>query len=171
METQTRPEPQGAAMLTEETRKTIDHWVAKFPADKKRSALIQSLIAAQEQNGGWITQELTEAVADYLDLPSVWAHEVVSFYSMFFTEPVGRHKVNICTNISCWLNGADRMVEHAERKLGVKLGETTADGRVTLVREEECLAGCCGAPMAVVDGHYREHLDIDTLDEILDGLE
>jgi len=171
METQTRPEPQGAAMLTEETRKTIDHWVAKFPADKKRSALIQSLIAAQEQNGGWITQELTEAVADYLDLPSVWAHEVVSFYSMFFTEPVGRHKVNICTNISCWLNGADRMVEHAERKLGVKLGGTTADGRITLVREEECLAGCCGAPMAVVDGHYREHLDIDTLDEILDGLE
>ena len=171
METQTRPEPQGAAMLTEETRKTIDHWVAKFPADKKRSALIQSLIAAQEQNGGWITQELTEAVADYLDLPSVWAHEVVSFYSMFFTEPVGRHKVNICTNISCWLNGADRMVEHAERKLGVKLGGTTTDGRITLVREEECLAGCCGAPMAVVDGHYREHLDIDTLDEILDGLE
>ena len=171
MKTQTRPEPQGAAMLTEETRKTIDHWVAKFPADKKRSALIQSLIAAQEQNGGWITQELTEAVADYLDLPSVWAHEVVSFYSMFFTEPVGRHKVNICTNISCWLNGADRMVEHAERKLGVKLGGTTADGRITLVREEECLAGCCGAPMAVVDGHYREHLDIDTLDEILDGLE
>ena len=161
----------GAAMLTEETRKTIDHWVAKFPADKKRSALIQSLIAAQEQNGGWITQELTEAVADYLELPPVWAHEVVSFYSMFFTEPVGRHKVNICTNISCWLNGADRMVEHAERKLGVKLGETTADGRITLVREEECLAGCCGAPMAVVDGHYKEHLDIDTLDEILDGLE
>ncbi|MEJ2384592.1 MAG: NADH-quinone oxidoreductase subunit NuoE [Xanthomonadales bacterium] len=171
METQTRTESRGIEMLTEETRKTIDHWVAKFPADKKRSALIQSLIAAQEQNGGWITQELTEAVADYLELPPVWAHEVVSFYSMFFTEPVGRHKVNICTNISCWLNGADRMVEHAERKLGVKLGETTADGRITLVREEECLAGCCGAPMAVVDGHYKEHLDIDTLDEILDGLE
>ena len=83
----------GAAMLTEETRNTIDHWVAKFPRDKKRSALIQSLIAAQEQNGGWISQELTEAVADYLELPPVWAHEVVSFYSMFFTEPVGRHKV------------------------------------------------------------------------------
>jgi NADH-quinone oxidoreductase subunit E len=171
METQTRTELQGAAMLTEETRKTIDHWVAKFPADKKRSALIQSLIAAQEQNGGWITTELTEAVADYLELPPVWAHEIVSFYSMFFTEPVGRHKVNICTNISCWLNGAERMVEHAERKLGIKLGETTADGRITLVREEECLAGCCGAPMAVVDGHYKEHLDIDTLDELLDGLE
>ncbi len=161
----------GAAMLTEETRKTIDHWVAKFPEDKKRSALIQSLIAAQDQNGGWITEELTEAVAEYLELPPVWAHEVVSFYSMFFTEPVGRHKVNICTNISCWLNGAEDLVAHAEKKLGVTLGGTTGDGRITLVREEECLAGCCGAPMAVVDGHYKENLDIDKLDALLDGLE
>jgi NADH-quinone oxidoreductase subunit E len=161
----------GGAMLSEKTRQTIDHWVGKFPADKKRSALIQSLIAAQEQNGGWITPQLAEAVADYLELPPVWAHEVVSFYSMFFTEPVGRHKVNICTNISCWLNGAEGMVAHAEHKLGVKLGSTTEDGRVTLVREEECLAGCCGAPMMVVDGHYHENLDIEQLDAILDGLE
>ena len=158
-------------MLTDKTCKTIDHWVAKFPADKKRSALIQSLIAAQDQNGGWISRELTEAVAEYLELPPVWAHEVVSFYSMFFPEPVGRHKVNICTNISCWLNGAEDMVEHAEKKLGVKLGGTTEDGRITLVREEECLAGCCGAPMAVVDGHYHEKLDFKKLEAILDGLE
>lgn len=161
----------GNAMLTEETRKTIDHWAAKFPEGKQRSALIQALIAAQQQNGGWITPELTEAVADYLELPPVWAHEVVSFYSMLFTEPVGRHKVNICTNISCWLNGAEKMVTHAEKKLGVRLGETTSDGRVTLVREEECLAGCCGAPMMVVDGHYHENLDLQKLDAILDGLE
>ena len=158
-------------MLTEQTQKTIDHWVSKFPQDKKRSALIQALIAAQDQNGGWITRELTEAVAQYLELPAVWAHEVVSFYSMFFTEPVGRHKVNICTNISCWLNGAEGMLAHAQEKLGVKLGETTGDGRITLVREEECLAGCCGAPMAVVNGHYHEKLDIQKLDAILDGLE
>ena len=122
-------------------------------------------------SGGWITRELTEAVAEYLDIPPVWAHEVVSFYSMFFTEPVGRHKVNICTNISCWLNGAEGMVAHAEEKLGVKLGGTTGDGRITLVREEECLAGCCGAPMAVIDGHYHENLDLQKLDAILDGLE
>jgi NADH-quinone oxidoreductase subunit E len=158
-------------MLTDKTIKTIDQWVAKFPADKKRSALIQSLIAAQDQNGGWISRELTEAVAEYLELPPVWAHEVVSFYSMFFSEPVGRHKVNICTNISCWLNGAEEMVEHAEKKLGVKLGGTTEDGRITLVREEECMAGCCGAPMAVVDGHYHEQLDFKKLEAILDGLE
>lgn len=162
---------QGAAMLTDKTRETIDHWVSKFPPEKRRSALIQSLIAAQEQNGGWITQELTEAVADYLELPRVWAHEVVSFYSMFFTSPVGRHKVHICTNISCWLNGADDVVAHAEKKLGVALGGTTEDGRITLVKEEECLAGCCGAPMMIVDGHYHENLDLEGLDAILDGLE
>ena len=145
----------GGAMLTEETLKTIDHWLAKFPEDKKRSALIQSLMAAQVQNGGWITAELTEAVAEYLDLPPVWAHEIVSFYSMLDDQPVGRHKVNICTNISCWLRGAEELVAHAERKLGVVLGETTLDQRISLIREEDCLAGCCGAPMMVVDGHYH----------------
>jgi len=159
------------SLLSDHTRSVIDHWVGKFPPEHKRSALIQSLMAAQEQNGGWITPELTEAVADYLELPHVWAHEIVSFYSMFFSRPVGRHKVNICTNISCWLRGADEIVAHAEQKLGVKLGETSGDGRVTLVREEECLAGCCGAPMMVVDGHYHENLDIQKLDAILDGLE
>jgi len=159
------------AMLTEETLKTIDHWLAKFPEDKKRSALIQSLMAAQVQNGGWITAELTEAVAEYLDLPPVWAHEIVSFYSMFDDKPVGRHKVNICTNISCWLRGAEDLVAHAEKKLGVVLGQTTQDQRISLIREEECLAGCCGAPMMVVDGHYHENLDIEKLSTILDGLE
>ena len=161
----------GEAMLTEKTLESIDHWVAKFPADKKRSALIQALMAAQEQNGGWISRELTESVARYLELPPVWAHEIVSFYSMFFDQPVGRHKVNMCTNISCWLNGAEDLVAHAEKRLGVKLGETTGDGRISFVREEECLAGCCGAPMMVVDGHYHENLDIEKMDAILDGLE
>ena len=161
----------GSTMLTEETLKTIHHWLAKFPEDKKRSALIQSLMAAQVQNGGWITSELTEAVAEYLDLPPVWAHEIVSFYSMFDDKPVGRHKVNICTNISCWLRGAEDLVAHAEKKLGVVLGETTPDQRISLIREEECLAGCCGAPMMVVDGHYHENLDIEKLSTILDGLE
>ena len=162
---------ESGAVLTEKTLKTIDHWVAKFPEDRKRSALIQSLMAAQEQNGGWITRELTEAVAAYLDLPPVWAHEVVSFYSMFFDRPTGRNKVHVCTNISCWLNGAEELVGHAEKKLGVKLGGTTEDGRITLVREEECLAACCGAPMMVVNGHYHENLNIEKMDAILDGLD
>ena len=157
--------------LEAETRKKIDHWVAKFPPSNKRSALIQALLAAQEQNGGWISKDLIAAVANYLDLPPVWAHEVASFYSMIDRQPVGRHKVNICTNISCWLNGAEDIVAHVEQKLGVNLGQTTADDRITLVVEEECLAACCGAPMMVVDGHYHENLDPRKVDEILDGLE
>ncbi len=160
-----------AALLTADTQAKIDGWVKRFPEDRKRSAVIQSLMAAQEQNGGWLTRELIEAVADYLDLPPVWCAEVASFYSMFDQEPVGRHKVNICTNISCWLNGAESIVAHVENKLGVKLGETTADDRITLIREEECLAACCGAPMMVVDGHYHENLDPAKVDEILDGLD
>ncbi len=158
-------------ILSAATIEAIDHWVAKFPPDRKRSALIQSLMAAQVQNGGWLTRELIEAVAAYLDLPPVWAHEVASFYSMFDLSPVGRHKVNICTNISCWLNGAEGIVAQVEQKLGIRLGETTPDGRITLVREEECLAACCGAPMMVVDGHYHENLTTEKLDAILDGLD
>ena len=160
-----------SALLSAPTRDRIDGWVAKFPQQHKRSALIQSLMAVQDQNGGWLSQDLIEAVADYLELPPVWAFEVASFYSMFDTRPTGRHKVNICTNISCWLNGAGDIVRHAENRLGISLGETTEDGRVTLVIEEECLAGCCGAPMMVVDGHYHENLDAEKVNVILDGLE
>ena len=159
------------ALLNEGTRASIDHWVSKFPPEHKRSALIQALIAAQDQNGGWVSKDMIEAVADYLDLPPVWAFEVASFYSMFDQKPVGRNKVNVCTNISCWLNGAEDMVSHIENKLGIKLGETTADDRITLIVEEECIAACCGAPAMVVNGHYHENLDTDKIDKILDGLD
>jgi len=159
------------ALLNEGTRASIDHWVSKFPPEHKRSALIQALIAAQHQNGGWVSKDMIESVADYLDLPPVWAFEVASFYSMLDQKPVGRNKVNICTNISCWLNGAEDMVSHIENKLGIKLGETTADDRITLIVEEECIAACCGAPAMVVNGHYHENLDTDKIDKILDGLD
>ncbi len=156
--------------LTEHTRQHIDHWVAKFPPDRKRSALIQALFAAQEQNGGHLTDALITAVAKYLELPAVWAYEVASFYSMFETQKVGRNNVAICTNISCWLNGAEDVVRHCENKLGIKLGESTTDGRIYLKKEEECLAACCGAPMMVVNGHYHENLTTEAVDRILDGL-
>ena len=156
--------------LTDKTRAHIDHWLAKFPPDRKRSAVIQGLHAAQEQNAGWLTDELIAAVAKYLDLPPVWAYEVATFYSMFETEKVGRHNVAFCTNISCWLNGAEDLVARAENKLGCKLGESSADGRIFLKQEEECLAACCGAPMMVINGHYHEHLTAEKVDELLDGL-
>ena len=101
----------------------------------------------------------------------MWAYEVANFYSMLETEPVGRHSISICTNISCMLCGADRVVEHVEKKLGIKMGETTADGRIFLKIEEECVAACVGAPMMIVDGHYHEKLTPEKIDKILDGLE
>ena len=156
--------------LNDHTRAHIDHWVSKFPPDRKRSAVIQGLFVAQEQNGGWLTDELIAAVAKYLDIPPVWAYEVATFYSMFETGKVGRNNVAICTNISCWLNGAEDIVRYCEKKLGTKLGESTPDGRIYLKREEECLAACAGAPMMVVNGHYHEKLDTAKVDEILDGL-
>jgi len=156
--------------LQADTRATIDQWVAKFPPERKRSAVIQALFAAQHQNGGFLTDALIASVAKYLGLPPVWAYEVATFYSMFQLEPVGRNEVAICTNISCWLNGAEDLVKHCERKLGVKNGGSTADGRIFLKREEECLAACAGAPMMVVNGHYHERLSVEKVDEILDGL-
>lgn len=157
-------------MLSEPTIAHIDHWVAKFPPERKRSALLQALWAAQEQNHGHLTDALITAVAKYLELPPIWAYEVASFYSMFETTPVGRNNVAICTNISCWLNGAEDLVAHCEQKLGIKLGESTPDGRLYLKREEECLAACACAPMMVVNGHYHEKLTTAKVDEILDGL-
>ena len=156
--------------LSADTRAHIDHWAAKFPPERKRSVLIQGLTLAQEQNGGFLTDELIAAVAKYLEIPAIWAYEVATFYSMLETQPVGRNNVAICTNISCWLNGGEDIVRHCENKLGIKLGDSTADGRVYLKREEECLAACCGAPMMVVNGHYHEHLTLEKVDQILEEL-
>jgi NADH-quinone oxidoreductase subunit E len=158
-------------LLTAETKAHIEQWLAKYPHDQRRSAIIGSLHAAQEQNGGWLSQEIMQAVAQYLEIPAIWVYEAASFYSMFFTEPCGQHKVSICTNISCMLNGAQAMVEHAEKKLGIKLGETTKDGRITLVREEECVAACVGAPVMLIDGHYHENLSTEKIDSLLAKLE
>jgi len=156
--------------LNAHTREHIDHWLTKFPPDRKRSALIQALFVAQEQNNGFLTDELITAVTKYLGLPQVWGYEVATFYSMFETNPVGRNNVAICTNISCWLNGAEDIVRHCEQKYGIKLGESSKDGRIYLKREEECLAACCGAPMMVVNGHYHENLTLQKVDQILDDL-
>ncbi len=157
--------------ILEKARPQIDLWLAKFPAERKQSAVIPALTAVQEENGGWLTRELMDAVAAYLEMPQIAVYEVASFYSMFDLEPVGRHKINVCNNISCQLCGGDEIISYIEKKLGVKVGETTPDGKFTIKREEECLAACSGAPMMAVDGHYHENLTPEKVDAILDGLE
>jgi len=157
--------------LSAHVREEIDHWVAKFPPGRQRSAVIAALHAVQHENEGFLTPELMDAVARYLDLPPIQVYEVATFYSMFETKPVGRHSISVCTNISCMLRGSQEIVEHIEGKLGVTTGESTADGKFYLKREEECLAACCGAPMMMIDHRYYENLDVDKVDEILDGIE
>ncbi len=158
-------------LLTDHTREEIDTWLKKYPEDKKRSAVIAALTAAQHQNEGFLTTELMDAVAEYLSLPKIQVYEVASFYSMYETKPVGRHNVAICTNISCMLMGSDSVVGYIEKKLGCKVGESTADGRIFLKPEEECLAACSAGPMMQVDHVYHEKLTPEKIDEILDDLE
>ena len=160
-----------SALLSDHAKEVIEQWKSKFPEGRERSAVISALHVVQHENDGYLTAELMNAVADYLDLPTIQVYEVATFYSMFQTKPVGRHNVAICTNVSCMLRGSDEIVEHVEGKLGVKLGESTDDGRIYLKREEECLAACCGAPMMMVDHRYYEDLTPEKVDEILDGLE
>jgi NADH-quinone oxidoreductase subunit E len=157
-------------LLTQATRHEIDEWVKKFPPGRQRSATISALRAAQEQNHGYLTADLMDAVAEYLNLPPVQVYEIASFYSMFETHPCGRHHVSICTNVSCMLNGAEALVAHVEKKLGIKENESTPDKRIFLKREEECLAACTGAPMAMVDHVFHEYLTPEKLDKILDDL-
>jgi NADH-quinone oxidoreductase subunit E len=155
------------AALSAPTRATIDHWIARFPPGRQRSAVIAALRAAQEQNQGYLTTELMDAVATYLQLPPIQVYEVASFYSMFETHPCGRHHLSVCTNISCMLRGAEELLAHVERRLGIKVGESTADGRIFLKQEEECLAACTGAPMLMVDHVYHENLTAEKIDRIL----
>ena len=160
-----------ADILSDHVREEIDRWKARFPEDRQRSAVIGAVHAVQHENDGYLTAELMNGVADYLDLPTIQVYEVATFYSMFQTKKVGRHNVAICTNVSCMLRGADDIVAHVEKKLGIKLGESTPDDKIYLKKEEECLAACCGAPMMMVDHKYYENLTPEMVDAILDGLE
>jgi NADH-quinone oxidoreductase subunit E len=159
-----------SVQLSAHVREEIDHWVAKFPPDRKRSAVISALHAVQHENNGFLTAELMDAVAAYLGLPPIQVYEVATFYSMFETKPVGRHHLSVCTNISCMLRGSQEVVEYVEKKLGIKTGESTPDGRIYLKREEECLAACTGAPMLMVDHVFHENLTPERIDKILDEL-
>ncbi len=159
------------SVLNAHSREEIDEWLTRYPPDQKQSAVLAALRAAQHQNDGFLTVELMDAVADYLDMTKIAVYEVASFYSMYETKPVGRHCVAICTNISCMLMGSDTIVQHVEKKYGIKLGESTPDNKIYLKVEEECLAGCDGGPMMQVDHVYHMKLTPEKVDQILDELE
>ena len=157
--------------LSTHVREEIEAWKKRFPADQQRSAVIRALHLVQHENQGYVEAEHMNAVAEYLELPPIQVYEVATFYSMFQTKPCGRNEVSICTNVSCMLRGAEELVEHVEQKLGIKLGESTADGRIFLKQEEECIAACCCARAMQVNHKYYENVTNDVVDELLDGLE
>jgi NADH-quinone oxidoreductase subunit E len=157
-------------LINDASRAEIDRWIAKYPPEQRQSAVMAALRIVQDQNGGWLTNELMDAVAEYLGMPAISVYEVATFYSMYELEPVGRHKICVCTNISCMLCGSDQIVSHLENKLGIKLGETTPDKRYTL-KEVECLGACCGAPMFQIGNSYYEDLTPEKVDEILAKLD
>ncbi|WP_133127577.1 NADH-quinone oxidoreductase subunit NuoE [Legionella nagasakiensis] len=152
--------------ISPERLRDIDHWIAKYPADQKQSAVMAALRIVQEEHGS-LTQELMDAIAEYLDMPAIAVYEVSTFYTMYEHKPAGRHLLNVCTNISCQLCDSASVVKHLEKKLGIKLGETTGDGRFTL-RSVECLGACVNAPMMQVDKDYHENLTPEKIDVVLE---
>jgi NADH-quinone oxidoreductase subunit E len=156
--------------LSQESLALIDAEVAKYPAEQKQSAVMSALRIAQAEHG-WLRPELIEFVAHYLEMPPIAAYEVATFYNMYDTQPVGRHKITVCTNLPCALRGANEIAAHLQDKLGVGFGETTEDGRYTL-KEGECMGACGDAPMCLHNNHtMHTHLTVEKVDDLLDKLE
>ena len=153
--------------MPQEVIDKVDKEAAKYPS---RRAAVKSALRYCQEETGWVSNEVVTAVATYLGLEPIEVYEVATFYDMFYTEPGGRHRIRVCTNVSCMLRGAETIVSHLKEKLGIKVGETSPDGRITLL-EAECLGACGGAPMLVCGNQYFENLTTDKLDSLLDQLD
>jgi NADH-quinone oxidoreductase subunit E len=157
-------------MLSQESLRQIDREITKYPPDRKRSALMSALRIAQQEKG-WLPKEIIEFVAGYLDIPPIAAWEVASFYSMYELEPVGRHKITVCTNLPCALSGGVHAAEYLKKKLGIDFNETTPDGRFTL-KEGECMGACGDAPVLLHNNHRMcSYMSTEKIDRMLDELE
>jgi len=156
-------------MLSKESLKKIEYELTKYPADKRQAAVMGALRIAQEEKD-WLSKETISFVADYLGIPDIAALEVASFYTMYQTEPIGKYKITVCTNISCMLRDSDAIVQHLEKRLGIGFNETTADGKFTL-KEGECMGTCGGAPLFHINNtRMCEFLTPAKVDEILEEL-
>ena len=158
------------ALISPSVKAEIDRWLMKYPPDKKQSALLIALRLVQEENAGWLSVALMDAVAAYLELSKTAVYEVATFYKMYNLKPVGCHVIGVCNSISCMLNGSEKILAHLEHRLNIKPGETTADGLFTL-KEVECLAACVNAPVLQInDRHYHENITTDRVDDLLKQL-
>ena len=153
-------------MLSEAALRRIDREVAKYPPDQKQSAVTAALAIAQDEKG-WLAPETMDFVAQYLGMPPVAVYEVATFYAMYNLAPKGRHKVTLCTNLPCALQGATKAAAHLQERLGIGFGETTPDGAVTL-QEGECMGACGDAPVLLVDNKRMcSWMDADKLDALV----
>jgi NADH-quinone oxidoreductase subunit E len=157
-------------MLSPELQRKIDRELAKYPADQRQSAVMSALAYAQDEHG-WLSTDVMDAVAGYLGMPPVAVYEVATFYTMYNLKPQGRFKVTVCTNLPCALSGANKAAEHLKSRLGVDFNETTADGTFTL-KEGECMGACGDAPVLLVnDRRMCSFMSDDKLDGLVDELE
>jgi NADH-quinone oxidoreductase subunit E len=143
--------------------------IKRYPEGKHKSALLPVLHIAQAEFGGWLSPQTMDYVASILSLKPIEVYEVASFYSMYNLQPVGKCVLEVCRTGPCWLRGSDDIIEYLENKLGIKSGETTADGMFTL-KTVECLASCGSAPMMQVGNHFIENLSVEKMDDVLNKL-
>ena len=156
-------------MLSDTTRQRFDAEVAKYPADQKQSAVMACLSIVQQERG-WVSSASEQEVADYLGMPAIAVHEVVTFYNMYNQQPVGQFKLAVCTNLPCQLRDGQKALEHVCSRLGVEKGGTTADGLFT-VQQRECLGACADAPVALVnDRQMVSYMSNERLDALIDTL-
>jgi len=165
----TGPEQPTSFAFTPENVEKAKAIIAKYPSGRQQSAVMPLLDLAQRQCGNWLPRVAMDAVADMLSMPRIKAYEVATFYSMYNLKPVGKHFVQVCTTTPCWLVGSAAIVDTCKKRLGIGLGETTADGKFTLV-EVECLGACVNAPMAQINDEYYEDLTPENTVALLDAL-
>ena len=155
--------------FTAENRTKVQAIIEKYPDGRQASAVMPLLDLAQRQHDGWLPKAAMDLVAEILDMAPIRVYEVASFYTMYNLSPVGRHHVQVCTNLPCWLRGSDHITAACKEKLGIGFGETTGDGEFTLT-EVECLGACVNAPMMQINDDYYEDLDSETTGRVLDEL-
>ena len=158
-----------ATALSPELRARFDKEVAKYPADQKQSA-VMSCLSIVQQVASYVSASDERMVAEYLDMPLMAVHEVTTFYNMYNQTPVGKFKLNVCTNLPCQLRDGSKALKHLERKLGIAMGGTTSDGMFTL-QQSECLGACADSPVMLVnDRTMCSHMSNEKLDQLIDGL-
>ena len=156
-------------MLSPESLKKIDHEIAKYPIDKKQSAVMSALAIAQDEKG-WLANETMNFVAKYLGMPPIAVYEVATFYNMYNLEPLGEYKITVCTNLPCALSGGNDVANYVKKKLGIGFNQTTADGKFTL-KEGECMGACGDAPVLLVNNKRMcSFMTNDMIDQLLEEL-